>query len=154
MSHSATATVTRRFHGVQDGHVYPRWFEVGETITGDLAAAMISSGDALDPSAEPVGPPLPVGNAVHAAAPLGVVTAPPGPDHSSGAGQGSGDTPSEHQANSAGTGETGNDTPPHEALEPKHVGRGVWWLVRGDERVKGPFDSKDDAVAALEEKGA
>ena len=106
MSHSATATVTRRFHGVQDGHVYPRWFEVGETITGDLAAAMISSGDALDPSAEPVGPPLPVGNAVHAAAPLGVVTAPPGPD----------------------------------PVSYTHL--------------KGPFDSKDDAVAALEEKGA
>lgn len=30
----------------------------------------------------------------------------------------------------------------------KHAGGGRWWLVRGDERVKGPFPSKAEAEAA------
>lgn len=40
---------------------------------------------------------------------------------------------------------------PSEQLEVKHVGRGKWYVVRGEDRVKGPFDDKDDAEAALAE---
>lgn len=40
---------------------------------------------------------------------------------------------------------------PAEPLEVKHVGRGKWYVVRGEERVKGPFADKDDAEAALAE---
>lgn len=34
-------------------------------------------------------------------------------------------------------------------LEVKHVGRGKWFIVRGEERVQGPFDGRDEAEAAL-----
>lgn len=46
------------------------------------------------------------------------------------------------------------DLEPSEGLEVKHVGRGKWYVVRGDDRVKGPFDDKDDAEVALAEIGA
>ena len=42
------AKVTREFRGVEDGHIYPRLFKVGEVITGELAKAEIESGRAVD----------------------------------------------------------------------------------------------------------
>lgn len=45
----------------------------------------------------------------------------------------------------------GDDVAPpvqHEDLIAKHVGRGVWWLFSGPERMRGPFDSKEAAEAA------
>lgn len=34
-------------------------------------------------------------------------------------------------------------------LEVRHVGRGKWFIVRGEDRVQGPFDGRDEAEAAL-----
>jgi hypothetical protein len=41
------ARVTHRFYGAADGTVYPRYFEVGELIDGDLAHCAIEQGDAI-----------------------------------------------------------------------------------------------------------
>lgn len=38
---------------------------------------------------------------------------------------------------------------PAEGLEVRHAGRGKWYVVRGDDRVAGPFDGKEAAEAAL-----
>lgn len=82
----SSVEVTRRFFGVEDGKVYPRMIEVGETVTSELATAAIAGGHAAEQ-----GPP---------------------------------------------------------ELAAKHVGNGKWFLVRGAERVLGPFDSKEAAEAA------
>lgn len=171
MSHTASATVTRRFEGVQDGHVYPRWFEVGETITGDLAVAMASCGFASDPDAEPPGPAPLSGEGQTVEPSADGATATSATTGGVGEGQGTGEASSDTEG-AAGAVQSGSGAPssdqstnsdgnsaspasaPEPPLEPKHVGRGTWWLVRGEARVKGPFDSKEDAVAALEEKGA
>lgn len=34
-------------------------------------------------------------------------------------------------------------------LVPKHIGRGKWCLMRGDERVHGPFDSREEAASFI-----
>lgn len=41
------AKVTHRFYGAEDGKIYPRWFEVGEIVAGDLAHCAIEQGDAV-----------------------------------------------------------------------------------------------------------
>ncbi|WP_029002729.1 hypothetical protein [Azorhizobium doebereinerae] len=38
--------------------------------------------------------------------------------------------------------------PEGDDLVVKHAGGGRWWLVRGEDRVKGPFASKAEAEAA------
>lgn len=170
MPHTFSATVTQRFEGVQDGHVYPRWFEVGDTITGDLAAAMVSCGFAIDPDAEVPTAQPPAGEGQTVATLTNGDAAPSVTTSGAGEGQGTGEatsgTEGEAGALQEGNGEPSSDqsansestssvtaATPEPPLEPKHVGRGTWWLVRGEARVKGPFDSKEDAVAALEEKG-
>lgn len=45
------AKVTKEFDGVEDGKVYPRKFEVGEEISGDLADAAIRQKNAKETSA-------------------------------------------------------------------------------------------------------
>lgn len=170
MPHNVSATVTRRFEGVQDGHVYPRWFEVGETITGELAAAMMSCGFASDPDAEVPASQPPAGEGLSVESSADEKTSPAAITGGTGEGHGDGAAASDtagasgaaHEGGGAQSGEQntisdGNSAGPAAApeapLELKHVGRGVWWLVRGEARVKGPFDSKEDAVAALEEEG-
>lgn len=165
-----SATVTQRFEGVQDGQVYPRWFEVGETITGDLAAAMVSCGFASDPDAEPPGPPPPSGEGQTVEPSADGDTGTSATTGGAGEGHGTGEAtsgtggaagalqegngaPSSDQSTNSESTSSGTVATPEPPLEPKHVGRGTWWLVRGEARVKGPFDSKEDAVAALEEKG-
>jgi len=38
------AKVTKRFRGVEDGKIYPRWIEEGETIRGRLAQIAVKAG--------------------------------------------------------------------------------------------------------------
>lgn len=38
------AKVTKRFRGVEDGKIYPRWIEEGETIEGRLAEIAVKAG--------------------------------------------------------------------------------------------------------------
>ena len=38
------AKVTKRFRGVEDGKIYPRWIEEGETIQGRLADIAVKAG--------------------------------------------------------------------------------------------------------------
>jgi hypothetical protein len=40
------AKVIKRFYGAEDGQFYPRWFEVGDEIKGDLAVSAIQAGNA------------------------------------------------------------------------------------------------------------
>lgn len=40
--------VIKRFYGAEDGKIYPRWFEVGEVIDGDLANSALIQGVAED----------------------------------------------------------------------------------------------------------
>ena len=41
------ATVIHRFYGAEDGKIYPRWFNVGEIVRGELALCAIEQGDAV-----------------------------------------------------------------------------------------------------------
>jgi hypothetical protein len=41
------ARVTVRFPGVPDGEVHPRWFEIGDSVVGDLASVAIAEGWAV-----------------------------------------------------------------------------------------------------------
>lgn len=45
------ATVVERFFGVPDGEVYPRWFEAGEPVSGDLARVAIEEKNAVEGAA-------------------------------------------------------------------------------------------------------
>lgn len=38
------AKLTERLYAVPDGEIYPRWFEVGEDVTGDVEKAARSRG--------------------------------------------------------------------------------------------------------------
>lgn len=40
---------TKRFFGVIDGTITPRWIEAGETVTGDLAREAVIAGWAAEP---------------------------------------------------------------------------------------------------------
>jgi hypothetical protein len=42
------ATVIKAFNGVEDGNVYPRLFEVGDEVEGDLARVAIEEGWAAE----------------------------------------------------------------------------------------------------------
>ena len=41
------AIVKERFFGAPDDDIYPRWYEVGDVITGDLAIAEVENGRAF-----------------------------------------------------------------------------------------------------------
>lgn len=45
--------VTKRFYGAKDGEIYPRWFEVGEIIEGDLATTALDQCVAEDLKKKP-----------------------------------------------------------------------------------------------------
>ena len=47
-------TVTVRTFAAADGSVYPRWFEVGETVSGDLARVALEDKWATDTVNQPV----------------------------------------------------------------------------------------------------
>lgn len=52
------ATVTQAFDGAPDGEIYPKRFNVGDTVTGDLARVAVAEGWAKDEALE-VAPPAP-----------------------------------------------------------------------------------------------
>ncbi len=54
-------------------------------------------------------------------------------------------TSSDHDALSP---DTEREPAAAEDLRVKHAGGGRWWLVRGDDRIRGPFGSKAEAEAA------
>ena len=45
--------VTKKFKGVEDGKIYPRWFDVGEMLSGDLAASALLQGVAENVKKKP-----------------------------------------------------------------------------------------------------
>lgn len=50
-------TVTKRTFAVADGEVYPKYFEVGATVTGDLARVALEDGWATNEPGTQVAPP-------------------------------------------------------------------------------------------------
>lgn len=61
------AMVRRRFKGVADGQVYPRWWEPGTVVEGALAVAAVQAGDAEAVGVEKAA--APVQNKARATAP-------------------------------------------------------------------------------------
>lgn len=44
--------VTKSFPGVPDGEIYPKTFDVGDELTGNLARLAVIAGNAVDDSAK------------------------------------------------------------------------------------------------------
>lgn len=47
------AKLTERLYAVPDGEIYPRWFEAGEEVTGDVERSARSRGIIEEPKAAP-----------------------------------------------------------------------------------------------------